>query len=58
VNGAPMKITAVTISDVDYGRDVHAHGNPVVVRIDTDQGVYGAGELGLAYGTGAKAAST
>jgi galactonate dehydratase len=49
-----MKITKVTIHDVDYGRDFHTHWNPVIVRIDTDEGIYGVGELGLAYGTGAK----
>ncbi|WP_191058403.1 mandelate racemase/muconate lactonizing enzyme family protein [Geminicoccus harenae] len=49
-----MKITAVTIHDVDYGRDFHTFWNPVIVRIDTDEGIYGAGELGLAYGTGTK----
>jgi galactonate dehydratase len=49
-----MKITAVTVYDVDYGRDFHTFWNPVIVRIDTDEGIYGAGELGLAYGTGAK----
>ncbi|MFO1071092.1 MAG: mandelate racemase/muconate lactonizing enzyme family protein [Geminicoccaceae bacterium] len=49
-----MRITRVTIHDVDYGRDYHTHWNPVIVRIDTDAGVSGAGELGLAYGTAAK----
>lgn len=50
-----MRITAVTIHDVDTGRYRHTNWNPVVIRIDTDEGIYGAGELGLAYGTGAKA---
>ena len=35
-----MKITGVTIHDVDYGRDFHTFWNPVIVRIDTDEGAY------------------
>lgn len=50
-----MRITSVTIYDVDYGRDFHTNWNVVVLRIDTDEGISGAGEVGLAYGTGAKA---
>lgn len=50
-----MRITAVTIHDVDTGRNAHTNWNPVVIRVDTDQGISGVGELGLAYGTGAKA---
>ena len=50
-----MKITRVTVFDVDYGRDFHTNWNPVILRIDTDAGIHGAGEIGLAYGTGAKA---
>ncbi|MEZ5860839.1 MAG: mandelate racemase/muconate lactonizing enzyme family protein [Geminicoccaceae bacterium] len=49
-----MKISGVTIYDVDYGRDFHTNWNPVIVRIETDEGLHGAGEIGLAYGDGAK----
>jgi galactonate dehydratase len=51
-----MKITKVTVYDIDYGRDFHTFQNPVILRIDTDEGIHGAGEVGLAYGDGAKAA--
>lgn len=30
--------------------------NPVMVRVHTDEGISGIGEVGLAYGAGAKAA--
>jgi galactonate dehydratase len=50
-----VRITKVTIHDVDHGRDAGRTRNPVIVRVDTDEGIYGAGELGLAYGDGAKA---
>ena len=49
-----MKITAATIHDVDYGRDFHTNWNPVILKLDTDEGITGAGEIGLAYGDGAK----
>jgi galactonate dehydratase len=49
-----MRITRVTIHDIRYGETLHVHQNPVVVRIDTDEGLYGAGEVGLAYGDAAK----
>ncbi|MCB2055832.1 MAG: mandelate racemase/muconate lactonizing enzyme family protein [Geminicoccaceae bacterium] len=51
-----MKITGVTIYDCDYAPAARAGWQaPIVVRIDTDEGLYGAGEVGLAYGTGGKA---
>ena len=50
-----MKITRVTVWDVDLGRNAHYRQNPVVLRIDTDAGISGAGEVGLAYGDAAKA---
>ena len=52
-----MKITKVSIYDVALGEDCYVPLNPIIVRIDTDRGVYGAGEVGLAYISGAKAAA-
>ena len=45
-----MKVTDVEIFDIntDFKPDWH----PVIVRINTDEGVSGLGEVGLAYGTG------
>jgi len=51
-----MKITKVIIYDVDYGRDFHCRQNPIIVKIETDEGIEGVGEVGLAYGDAAKAA--
>lgn len=51
-----MKITKATIYDIDFGRNFHCKQNPVIVRLDTDEGIYGVGEVGLAYGDAAKAA--
>jgi mandelate racemase len=51
-----MKITQVEI--------LHVHGistskttaqRPILIRVDTDEGVYGLGEVGLAYGSAGKA---
>jgi mandelate racemase len=51
-----MKITQIEV--------FHVHGistgketaqRPVLVRVDTDEGVYGLGEVGLAYGSAGKA---
>ncbi|MGC9521214.1 MAG: mandelate racemase/muconate lactonizing enzyme family protein [Anaerolineae bacterium] len=46
-----MKITQVDIFDVKMSPS----WNPVIVRIATDEGITGLGEVGLAYGTGADA---
>ena len=51
-----MKVTKVQVYDVDYGRDFHCKWNPVIVKVLTDEGLYGAGEVALAYGDAAKAA--
>lgn len=51
-----MKITKVQIYDVDYANDYRTKWNPVIIRILTDEGIYGAGEVALAYGNAAKAA--
>jgi galactonate dehydratase len=51
-----MKITRVTIWDVSYGVSLNVNQHPVIIRIDTDAGIYGAGEVGLAYGDGNRGA--
>ena len=53
-----MKITKLTILYVHNIRtDSSQVGQrPILVRIDTDSGVYGVGEVGLAYGAGGNAA--
>jgi L-alanine-DL-glutamate epimerase-like enolase superfamily enzyme len=51
-----MKITSVDI--IDVANDFEAAVNkwrPIVVRINTDEGISGFGEVGLAYGVGASA---
>ncbi|MCB2055831.1 MAG: mandelate racemase/muconate lactonizing enzyme family protein [Geminicoccaceae bacterium] len=45
-----MKITKVTIYRIDYGASLNVRQGPITIRIDTDEGLYGAGEVGLAYG--------
>jgi L-alanine-DL-glutamate epimerase-like enolase superfamily enzyme len=51
-----MKITSVDIIDVanDFS-SATSKWRPVVVRINTDEGISGFGEVGLAYGVGASA---
>lgn len=51
-----MKITSVDIIDVanDF-RSATSKWRPVVVRVNTDEGISGFGEVGLAYGVGASA---
>ena len=45
-----MKITSVDIWDVNIASLPWHH--PVIIRINTDEGISGLGEAGLAYGTG------
>jgi galactonate dehydratase len=45
-----MKIISVEIWDIDIASMPMDH--PVVIRINTDEGISGLGEVGLAYGTG------
>src|SRR3990172_2051101 len=45
-----MKITNVNIYDVQA--TWRRGWNPVIVRINTDEGIYGAGEAGIAVGGG------
>ena len=49
-----LKITDVEIyaTKIDLGK---LGWHPVIIRINTDEGIYGAGEIGLAYGVGAAA---
>lgn len=51
-----MKITSIDIIDVanDFA-SVTSKWRPVVVKINTDEGISGFGEVGLAYGVGASA---
>ncbi|MEN6385778.1 MAG: mandelate racemase/muconate lactonizing enzyme family protein [Veillonellales bacterium] len=51
-----MKITSVDIIDVanDFS-SATSKWRPVVVKINTDEGISGFGEVGLAYGVGASA---
>jgi galactonate dehydratase len=45
-----MKIVKAEIFDSELGKGVRDH--PVLVRLTTDEGITGVGEVGLAYGTG------
>ena len=49
-----MKVTEVEIFDVKLTPCVTTW-NPVIVRINTDEGISGLGEVALAYGTGSAA---
>lgn len=58
VVGECMKITKVTVLHI---HNVRTHKGetgqrPIIVKVDTDAGVYGLGEVGMAYGTGGRAA--
>jgi len=46
-----LKITDVEIFNVHILRP-GGSWNPVIIRINTNQGIYGSGEVGLAYGVG------
>lgn len=52
-----MKITSVDVMQVPSGNAGSARGDwkPVIVRINTDEGISGFGEVGLAYGKGWRA---
>ena len=47
-----MRIVAADIYDVD----LHPYKPPIILRLITDQGLYGLGEFPLAYGAGRQAA--
>jgi galactonate dehydratase len=48
-----MKITEVEIYEVEYKDTPNWH--PILIRIRTDEGISGVGEVGLAYGAGGSA---
>ncbi len=50
-----MRVTSVDIYDVKLDASPATQWNPVVVRVNTDDGLYGLGEVALAYGVGAPA---
>jgi galactonate dehydratase len=50
-----MKIVGVDIFDVDQKRTGDGKMNPIIMRIRSDEGYAGFGEIALGYGTGAKA---
>jgi L-alanine-DL-glutamate epimerase-like enolase superfamily enzyme len=52
-----MKITSVDVMQVPSGNAGSSRGawSPVIVRINTDEGISGFGEAGLAYGKGWRA---
>ena len=47
-----MKVRSVEIFDVDIDKDIAIPWHPVLVRVHTDEGISGVGEVGLAYGVG------
>ncbi|OJJ03417.1 hypothetical protein ASPVEDRAFT_84864 [Aspergillus versicolor CBS 583.65] len=53
-----MKVTKIEIFDCELSRldPTMFSFNPVLVRLHTDEGITGLGEVGLAFGAGAKAA--
>lgn len=53
-----MKITQVEVLHIHSIRTApgEAGQRPIVLRIDTDEGIYGLGEVGMAYGVGGTAA--
>ncbi|MCD6519399.1 MAG: mandelate racemase/muconate lactonizing enzyme family protein [Anaerolineae bacterium] len=46
-----MRIVSADIYDVQITPE-WPHWNPVILRLTTDEGIYGVGEVALAYGTG------
>ena len=48
-----MKVTGVEIFDIHCEL---ATWHPIILRVQTDEGISGLGEAGLAYGTGHSAA--
>ena len=54
-----MKITDVEVLLIDHplptDREAPRPWKPLIVKINTDEGIYGLGEIGMAYGYGATA---
>lgn len=53
-----MRITSIELFDCKVGKVEPSikHFNPILVRVNTDQGISGIGEAGICYGTGAAGA--
>ncbi|MCM5553862.1 mandelate racemase/muconate lactonizing enzyme family protein [Pleomorphomonas sp. NRK KF1] len=52
-----MKITSIEVFDCNIrSKDPTSGSNPIIIRVNTDEGVSGLGEVGLAYGAGYNAA--
>lgn len=47
-----MKITSIEIFDIEIQEKILIPWHPVVIRVNTDEGISGVGEVALAYGTG------
>lgn len=45
-----MRVTSIEVFDINA--EFKPEWHPVIIRIDTDEGISGLGEVGLAYGTG------
>lgn len=52
-----MKITSIEVFDCELKKrdQTMSSYNPVLIRVNTDSGLSGIGEVGLDYGAGAKA---
>lgn len=50
-----MKITSVDVYQIKHNGD-YSLWKPILCRINTDEGIYGWGEAGVAYGSGSRAA--
>ena len=55
-NPAVAKVSTMKITSVDIYLTATGHTKPMVVRLNTDAGISGFGEVGLAYGAGHNAA--
>jgi galactonate dehydratase len=53
-----MKVTNVEIFDIYFeeAKIIQPYWHPIIMRVHTDEGISGLGEVGLAYGTGHSAA--
>ena len=52
-----MKITSIDVYDCNVrSKDPTSGSNPILIRVNTDEGLTGLGEVGLAYGAGYNAA--
>jgi L-alanine-DL-glutamate epimerase-like enolase superfamily enzyme len=52
-----MKITSIEVFDCNVrSKDPTSGSNPILIRVNTDEGLSGLGEVGLAYGAGYNAA--